>query len=242
MQALLEACRADGVPFDEESQVELPDGRRAWVRSLGQALRGPDGTILAIQGAVQEIAPRGLRPGTLLRMGAALGSGEAFATVDRNGQYTFLNEQAERLLGSASQQLLGRRFWNSFQKTVRLRLEEQFRSACAKATRLEFEELDARLSHWLEVRGFPFGGGVAVYLRDVTSRRKAQEQLRLLEGSISRLNDIVIITEAGPFSEPGPRIVFVNEAFERRTGYTRDEVLGSPTAHREAETAKAHRG
>jgi len=226
MQALLEACRADGVPFDEESQVELPDGRRAWVRSLGQALRGPDGTILAIQGAVQEIAPRGLRPGTLLRMGAALGSGEAFATVDRNGQYTFLNEQAERLLGSASQQLLGRRFWNSFQKTVRLRLEEQFRSACAKATRLEFEELDARLSHWLEVRGFPFGGGVAVYLRDVTSRRKAQEQLRLLEGSISRLNDIVIITEAGPFSEPGPRIVFVNEAFERRTGYTRDEVLG----------------
>ncbi|HEY1225789.1 MAG TPA: EAL domain-containing protein, partial [Ramlibacter sp.] len=76
------------------------------------------------------------------------------------------------------------------------------------------------------MRGFPFAGGMAVHLRDVTSRRKSQEQLRLLEGSISRLNDIVLITEAGPFSEPGPRIVFVNEAFERRTGYSRDEVLG----------------
>ncbi|HYD77250.1 bifunctional diguanylate cyclase/phosphodiesterase [Ramlibacter sp.] len=226
MEQLLRACAEEGAPFDEEAQIVLPDGRRAWVRSLGEAVRDEDGHIVAAQGAVQEIAPRGLRPGTLLRMGAALGSGEAFVTVDADGQYSFLNEHAERLLGAPTQQLLGRRFWNSFQKTVRLRLEEQFRSACSRGVKLEFEELDARLSHWFEVRGFPFGGGMALHLRDVTSRRKAQEQLRLLEGSIARLNDVVIITEAGPFSEPGPRIVFVNDAFERRTGYTRDEVIG----------------
>jgi diguanylate cyclase (GGDEF)-like protein/PAS domain S-box-containing protein len=226
LEALVQACATEGTPFDEEAQIVTLDGHRAWVRAIGQAIRDPDGRIVGLQGAVQEIAPRGLRPGTLLRMGAALGSGEAFVTVDRNGHYTYLNEQAERALGSSSEQLLGRRFWNSFQKTVRLRIEEQYRAACSRGARFEFEELDARLSHWFEVRGFPFGGGMAVHLRDVTSRRKAQEQLRLLEGSIARLNDIVIITEAGPFSEPGPRIVFVNEAFERRTGYSRDEVLG----------------
>ena len=70
------------------------------------------------------------------------------------------------------------------------------------------------------MRGYPFGAGLAVHLRDVTARHKSQEQLRLLESSIARLNDIVIITEAGPFNAPGPRIVFVNEAFERRTGYS----------------------
>jgi diguanylate cyclase (GGDEF)-like protein/PAS domain S-box-containing protein len=226
LAALLAACAKDGTPFDEEAQIVRLDGRRAWVRAFGQPVRDANGHIVAVQGAVQEIAPRGLRPGTLLRMGAALGSGEAFATIDRNGQYTYLNEQAEQLLGADSRQLLGRRFWNSFQKTVRLRLEEQFRTACSAGIQLEFEELDARLARWFEVRAFPFAGGMAVHLRDVTSRRKAQEQLRLLEGSISRLNDIVIITEAGPFSEPGPRIVFVNEAFERRTGYSRDEVIG----------------
>ncbi len=226
MEQLVRACSVEGAPFDEEAQIVLPDGRRAWVRSLGEALRDEEGRVVAVQGAVQEIAPRGLRPGTLLRMGAALASGEAFVTVDSNGQYSYLNEQAERLLGAGSPQLLGRRFWNSFQKTVRLRLEEQFRSACSRAVKLEFEELDARLANWFEVRGFPFGGGMALHLRDVTSRRRAQQQLRLLEGSIARLNDIVIITEAGPFSEPGPRIVFVNDAFERRTGYTRDEVIG----------------
>ncbi|MES2414153.1 MAG: EAL domain-containing protein [Pseudomonadota bacterium] len=59
------------------------------------------------------------------------------------------------------------------------------------------------------------------------SRQQAQrQQLQLLETSISRLNDIVIITEAGPIDGPGPRIVFVNDAFERHTGYSREEALG----------------
>ncbi|MHB1075628.1 bifunctional diguanylate cyclase/phosphodiesterase [Thiobacillus sp.] len=52
------------------------------------------------------------------------------------------------------------------------------------------------------------------------------QQLALLEASVARLNDIVLITEADPCDEPGPRIVFVNDAFERFTGYRREEVLG----------------
>ncbi len=52
------------------------------------------------------------------------------------------------------------------------------------------------------------------------------EQLRLLQTCVGRLDDIIVITEADPLDEPGPRIVFVNEAFTRRTGWTVAEVLG----------------
>src|ERR1017187_1022179 len=44
--------------------------------------------------------------------------------------------------------------------------------------------------------------------------------------ALERLNDIVIVTEASPVEEPGPRILFVNPAFEKTTGYSSEEVVG----------------
>ena len=85
---------------------------------------------------------------------------------------------------------------------------------------------------WIEVSMTPVldDQGVTtqfvVVQRNVTARRQSQAQLRMLEASIANLNDIVLITEAEPLDEPGPRIVFVNEAFTRRTGYTRAEAIG----------------
>ncbi len=58
------------------------------------------------------------------------------------------------------------------------------------------------------------------------SLRESLATQHLLEACVANLNDIVLITEAEPFDEPGPRIVFVNDAFTRRTGYTRAETLG----------------
>ena len=48
----------------------------------------------------------------------------------------------------------------------------------------------------------------------------------LIEDVVRFANDIVIVTEAQPLDEPGPKIVYVNEAFTKLTGYKFDEVLG----------------
>lgn len=230
LAARMRACEERGENFDIEVQLQSLQGRRTWVRCVGQPLRDEQGRIVGCEGLVQEIAPAGYAPDTLLRhtvsMGGALGSGEAFVTVDRQGRISHANEQAEQLLGGGAGSLAGRKVWSFFQKRARLALEERFSQALEKHEAIELEELDAQGVHWLELRGFPFGAGLALHLRDVSARRRAQQHLMLLEGSIARLNDIVIITEAAPFRAPGPRIVFVNEAFERRTGYTRDEVIG----------------
>ncbi|MCR2747264.1 ATP-binding protein [Limnobacter parvus] len=57
-------------------------------------------------------------------------------------------------------------------------------------------------------------------------RARSAERLNLLETCVDRLNDIVLITEAEPIGDDGPKILYVNEAFVRRTGYTREEAIG----------------
>ena len=47
-----------------------------------------------------------------------------------------------------------------------------------------------------------------------------------LEDVVTLANDIVIVTEAYPLDEPGPKIVYVNKAFTDLTGFAPEEVIG----------------
>lgn len=50
---------------------------------------------------------------------------------------------------------------------------------------------------------------------------------KLLEVCIDHMNDAIMITEAEPISNPGPRIVWVNKIFYERHGYSPEEVIGN---------------
>jgi PAS domain S-box-containing protein len=66
-------------------------------------------------------------------------------------------------------------------------------------------------------------------MKDVTRQKEEEHQLKLLESVITNTNDTVIIMEAEPIDELGPKIVYVNEAFTKMTGYTPGEVIGKTT-------------
>ena len=212
LELLVRRCALQGLPFDHEVQVQAA-GRCLWARVLGQAVVDADQRARQLEGVLLVTEPQAAAGGALL-------------TLDAQGRINYVNPATERLLGQSESALQGHLFWDLFPRTGRLRLAARVRAALARREPLALEEPDVSQRLWLAFRGEPFGPGMAVHLQDVTGGHRAQEHLRLLEGSIARLNDLVIITEAAPFDEPGPRIVFVNEAFERRTGYAREEVLG----------------
>lgn len=57
------------------------------------------------------------------------------------------------------------------------------------------------------------------------SLKQANEELRLISAAVENLNDMVMITDH-KMTEFGPHLVFVNQAFERTTGYSRAEAIG----------------
>ncbi|MEO1622423.1 MAG: PAS domain S-box protein, partial [Cyanobacteria bacterium J06632_3] len=68
--------------------------------------------------------------------------------------------------------------------------------------------------------------GLVAVITDITEQKQQAEELRLLQSVVVNTNDAVIITEAEPFDEPGPRILYENAAFTQITGYKPEEVLG----------------
>lgn len=63
-------------------------------------------------------------------------------------------------------------------------------------------------------------------VQDITQTYELQNQLRLLDACISQADDVVIITDARPKTAGGPRIVYVNNIFEHKTGYTKEYAIG----------------
>ena len=63
-------------------------------------------------------------------------------------------------------------------------------------------------------------------IQDIDTRKKQEERLRLLESIAVNANDAILVTEAEPVDEPGPRILYANQAYLKMSGYTLEEVLG----------------
>jgi len=63
-------------------------------------------------------------------------------------------------------------------------------------------------------------------VQDITSQKEEEQRLKLLESVVLNTSDVVLITEAEPQNEPGPRIIFVNDAFTKMTGYKAKEIIG----------------
>lgn len=68
--------------------------------------------------------------------------------------------------------------------------------------------------------------GLVAVVADITQQKRQAEEIHLLQSVVVNTNDAIVITEAEPIDEPGPRIIYVNEAFCRMTGYHSHEVLG----------------
>ncbi|WP_326537047.1 bifunctional diguanylate cyclase/phosphodiesterase [Pseudorhodoferax sp.] len=151
--------------------------------------------------------------------------------VDRQTRACRLSLACARLLGLPPVEVQG---FDAFLGCVDARQRARVEALClADAAPVEYEfrieRADDAQPRWMLLSA-PGASAVAgerfFTLQDISSRRASQDQLKLLHSAVESLNDAVLITEAEPLEEPGPRIVFVNEAFVRRTGYSRAEVLG----------------
>ena len=151
---------------------------------------------------------------------------DAFVALDENWTLTYVNAHAEALLERPREDLVGQNLWDEFPEAVGSTFQEKYETAVEENRTVEFLDYYPPLSRWLEVKAFPFEGGLSVYFDDVTERVEAQEDLRrerdlteaILDTSVAAL---VIVDADGDIS-------FANEPAH--------EILGADSLHEMSHT------
>ena len=105
---------------------------------------------------------------------------DACIVLDTDWRFSYLNPRAERLLRRGRQELLGRVLWYEFPEAVGSAFETHYKAAMRERKVAHFEEYYAPLETWLEVHAYPGEDSLSVFFRDVTERRRQQEELSFL--------------------------------------------------------------
>lgn len=179
--------------YESEYRVVLPDGTLRWIEARGHAFSDePDGSPVRLVGAAYDtthVRDREARVGRVLESMSS-----AFYQLDEEWRFTYVNSEAERLLGSSRVHLIGASIWESFPAAVGSAFEDNYRRAVASREPVTFEAYyPLPLDGWYEVRAWPSPEGLAVYFVDITARRDAQEAL---DRSAHRLALLASVSEA----------------------------------------------
>ncbi|WP_148572038.1 SpoIIE family protein phosphatase [Nocardioides caldifontis] len=175
-QALRHAIEHCG-EYTAEYRVVKPDGGVRWVAARGRAL-GDDGIAVRLLGAAFDTTAVQEGEARLARVLESMTS--AFFSLDQGYRFTYVNREAERLLGRSRQELVGGSIWELFPAAVGTEFETFYRRAMEQTEAVSFEAYyPPPLDAWYEVRGWPSPDGLSVYFVEITEQRAAREQVQV---------------------------------------------------------------
>ncbi len=152
---------------------------------------------------------------------------DGFVTLDRDWRFTFVNAEAERLVGRPRALLLGRSVWELFPRSVGGAAHAELLRAAAARTTTAFEEFVANQNRWFSCKAYPTpDGGMAVYFQDVTQRKQTEHALAAKERQLQHVTDTAAVMVMQCSRDL--RYVYVNRTCAEFLGRPVDEIIGRP--------------
>lgn len=104
---------------------------------------------------------------------------DGFYTVERNWNITFATDRVAAMLGVNKEAYIGKNHWECFPLSVHRKFYTEYHRAFAQNTLVTFEEYLPSFSLWVEVSAYPHGDTLSIYVKDITARRKQEQELQI---------------------------------------------------------------
>lgn len=216
LNGLLVIARAR--PLDTEEQWQLSAlgdqaaialrNARLYEMELAEATRERDVTSEALRESKQKIV-------TTLESITDL-----FYSLDSEWRFTDINPQTLERFGKTREELLGKVIWEVFPIAVDSALYPNLHRAVKERNPYHFEMQSSIFAdRWFEVHLYPADEGVSVYLRDISERKQAAEEVRFQAHLLDAVEQAVIATDLEG------KIIYWNSFAERLYGWTASEAL-----------------
>ncbi|MFE4824864.1 SpoIIE family protein phosphatase [Streptomyces sp. NPDC056704] len=178
---LAEAQRAirEHSVYEAAYRVRRLDGTYGWSRARGKPTYDDQGVPLRMVGVRWESNESPSARDALSR--ALRHMSDVFLTVDAEWRIIFANLEAERTLGWSQEELFGRVLWDLPAAQQIPDLERRCRRAAAEDTPASFDVDMPDTGRRYQLRLVPGPVGRAIYLADVTEKRRMQEEREAAE-------------------------------------------------------------
>jgi two-component system, chemotaxis family, CheB/CheR fusion protein len=150
--------------------------------------------------------------------------GDTFVALDSHWHYRYINPQALTLVGMDAEQVLGKTIWDLFPQYVGTIYETYCRQAMETQAPVSFEAQGLLSDRWYETTVYPSGEGITIYSRDITLRKRAEEETRQTHEVLSTLLERVSDTFVALDHEW--RFTYVNNRILEVLGMEREALIG----------------
>jgi PAS domain S-box-containing protein len=149
---------------------------------------------------------------------------DGIVALDNDFQYTFLNSQAETILGRSEDELLGNTVWDVFPETTGTVAEEELKTALTTQQERSFERYNSTLDRWFDVRVYPGEDGLTIYFTDVTEQKETEHDLKETNRQLTAL--IKNTSAAIYIKDTEGNYQLLNEAAAELFGLDPEEAIG----------------